>query len=63
MSAWYHIVLAVDTTNSNCWKPFKIKSGNIREQVLKNSPDENEDLAINVDGEVTYIASEAYTSG
>jgi hypothetical protein len=65
LSAWYHIVLAVDTTNATAGNRLRLYVNGVEETSFSqsNNPDENEDLAINVDGEVTYIASEAYTSG
>jgi len=64
-SSWYHIVLAVDTTNSTAGNRLRLYVNGVEETSFSqsNNPDQNEDLAINVDGEVTYIAAEAYTSG
>ena len=64
-SAWYHIVLRVDTTQSTAGNRLRLYVNGVQETSFStsNQPDQNEDLAINVDGEVTYIGSEAYTSG
>ena len=65
VSAWLHIVLAVDTTNATAGNRLRLYINGTEETSFSqsNNPDENEDLAINVNGEVTYVGAESYTSG
>ena len=59
LSAWYHIVLAVDTTNSTAGNRLRLYVNGVEETSFSvdNNPDEDEDLPLNLNNSVTYIGA------
>ena len=65
LSAWYHIVLAVDTTQTTAGNRIKLYVNGEEETSFStsNNPSLNQDTPINVASSVNYIGSESYSSG
>ena len=59
ISAWYHIVCAVDTTQSTQSDRFKLWVNGTQITAFDNNtyPDQNDDIAINVSGEKTRVGA------
>jgi hypothetical protein len=59
VSAWYHIVVAVDTTQATEGNRFKLWVNGTQQTVFDNSayPDQNDDIAVNVSGEKTRVGA------
>ena len=65
LSAWYHIVLALDTTQGTASNRLKLYINGVEETSFStsNNPTLNQDTPINVASSVNYIGSESYSSG
>jgi hypothetical protein len=63
VSAWYHIVLAVDTTQGTAANRAKFYINGVQETSFSGEtyPDQNKDLAWNQSGTVHYIGKYQYT--
>ena len=59
VSAWYHIVCAVDTTQATQGNRFKVwvNGTQITSFATSTYPDQNDDIAINVSGEKTRVGA------
>ena len=64
-SAWYHVVCAVDTTQSTNTNRVKIYVNGVQQTSLSETsyPDQNKDLAWNQASSVHYVAKYQYTNG
>jgi hypothetical protein len=60
LSAWYHILLAVDTTNGTAGNRIRLYVNGVEETSFStnNNPSLNQDTPINVTSSVNYIGSE-----
>ena len=58
-SAWYHIVLSIDTENGTAGNRMRLYINGVEETSFStnNNPSQNQDLSINVSGSEIYIAS------
>jgi hypothetical protein len=65
LSAWFHIVLALDTTQGTASNRLKLYINGLEETSFStsNNPTLNQDTPINVASSVNYIGSESYSSG
>jgi hypothetical protein len=59
VSAWYHIVVAVDTTQATEGNRFKLWVNGTQQTVFDNNtyPDQNDDIDVNVSGEKTRVGA------
>ena len=58
-SAWYNIVLSIDTENGTAGNRMRLYINGVEETsfATNNNPNQNQDLSINVSGSEIYIAS------